>query len=48
MQTMYAGIEPILAYPPTGPGAVHITISDYHRLSPGEFYSDTLVEFGLR
>ncbi|TFK52193.1 hypothetical protein OE88DRAFT_1628255, partial [Heliocybe sulcata] len=38
----------ILVYPPTGTGAVNITMSDLWRLRPGEFLNDTLIEFGLK
>ncbi|KAF8798789.1 cysteine proteinase [Phlegmacium glaucopus] len=40
--------EVILVYPPGVPGAVNITNGDLHRLQPGEFLNDTLIEFGLK
>jgi Ulp1 family protease len=38
----------ILVYPPGQTGAVNITNGDLHRLEPGEFLNDTLIEFGLK
>ncbi|KAF9519608.1 hypothetical protein BS47DRAFT_1288056, partial [Hydnum rufescens UP504] len=38
----------LLVYPPTGTGAVNITVGDYRRLDAGEFFNDTLIEFGLK
>ncbi|KAF8309452.1 uncharacterized protein EI90DRAFT_3105158 [Cantharellus anzutake] len=36
----------VLVYAPTGLGGIEITARDYNRLEPGEFFNDTLVEFG--
>lgn len=38
----------MLVYPLSGVGSVNITRGDYKRLDPGEFFNDTLIEFGLK
>jgi Ulp1 family protease len=38
----------MLVYPPTGLGGIEIMASDYRRLEPGEYFNDTLVEFGTK
>jgi Ulp1 family protease len=38
----------MLVYPPNGVGSVNITRGDYKRLDPGEFFNDTLIEYGLK
>jgi Ulp1 family protease len=42
------GILSILSYPPSGVGAINITRADFKRLDDGEFFNDTLIEFGLK
>ena len=38
----------MLVYPPNGAGSVNITRGDFKRLDPGEYFNDTLIEFGLK
>ncbi|KAG8788188.1 hypothetical protein FRC20_006438 [Serendipita sp. 405] len=40
--------EIILVYPFTGAGGIQITRGEHHRLEPGGYLNDTLIEFGLR
>ena len=38
----------MLVYPPSGVGAINITVGDLRRLEPAEFLNDTLIELGLK
>ncbi|OBZ68651.1 hypothetical protein A0H81_11055 [Grifola frondosa] len=40
--------ELILVYPPTGTGAINITVGDLKRLDDGQYLNDTIIEFGLK
>ncbi|KAF8518913.1 hypothetical protein JB92DRAFT_2711599, partial [Gautieria morchelliformis] len=37
----------ILVYPPATLGAINVTNADMHRLAPGQWLNDTVIELGL-